>query len=209
MGPGRMGPDGDVAARSTGERGTRFVDGAGPPSGSVDGSVTFGFAQRRQSKDGPVTPPSNRRRRSGILLAVMGGIFLVAIPWIKTPADVQRLLGRTTEVSATVTKVATVDAKTSGFPRYIRQRYTVTWPDPSGGARTGTSTVITRHGAGHDLGHTIPAQWIPGTDDVTVATTWQSVILVGWPLAGGLLLLVVGIGMTRGVRWLRRRRNAG
>lgn len=153
-----------------------------------------------------MSPASNRPRRPGVLLAVVAGLVLLAVPWFTTPADAQRLLGRTTQVPATVTEVATLGTSPFRFPRYIRQQYTVTWPDPAGATLTGKSTVITQNGAGHELGQTIPAQWIPGTDDVTVATTWQSVILVGWPVAGGLLLLVVAIGLTRGARWIRRRR---
>lgn len=155
-----------------------------------------------------MTPAPHRPRRSALVVALVAGLVLLAVPWFTNRADVDRLLGRTTEVPATITAMATLNSKTSGFPRYIRQQFTVTWSDPSSGATmTGKSVVITRDGAGHDLGQTIPAQWVPGTDDITVATTWQSVILVGWPLAGGLLLLVVGIGLARGARWLRRRRD--
>ncbi len=144
------------------------------------------------------------------MLAVLGGIALLAVSWFTAPADVGRFLGRTTQVQATVTAMATVDAKTSGFPRWIRQRFTVSWTDPNGVAHTGTSTVITRNGAGHDLGTTLPAQWIPGTDDVTVATVGQSVVAVGWPLAAGVLLLIVGLAAAWGTRRFRgRRRPAG
>lgn len=151
---------------------------------------------------------SSRPRRSGILLAAVGGLVLLAVPWFTSRADVDRLLGRTTGVQATVTEVATLNSRNSGFPRYSRQQFTVTWPDPSSGATiTGKSIVITRDGAGHDLGQTVPAQWVPGTDAITVATTWQSVIVVGWPLAAGAFLLVVAIVVTWGARRLRRRRG--
>lgn len=149
------------------------------------------------------------RTRRIVLFAVVCGAFLLAVPFVRSPADVQRLLGRTTTVEATVVEMNTVRAQTSGFPRWIEQRFTVTWADPDGAARTGTSAVITRDGAGLDLSQTVSAQWIPGGDDVTVATVGQSVVAVGWPLAGGLLLLMVGLGLTVGWRWLRGRRPAG
>ena len=156
-----------------------------------------------------MTSASNRPRRSVALVAVVGGLVLLALSWFTARADAERLLGRTAEVQATVTKIATVDAKTTGFPRWIRQRYTVTWTDPTGAIHTGTSTVITRDGAGHDLGQTIAAQWVSGTDDITVATTGQSMVAVGWPLAGGLLLVAIGVGAAWGARLVRRRRGGG
>ena len=125
-----------------------------------------------------MTSASNRPRRSVALVAVVGGLVLLALSWFTARADAERLLGRTTEVQATVTQIATVDAKTTGFPRWIRQRYTVTWTDSTGAPHTGTSTVISGDGAGHDLGQTIAAQWVSGTDDVTVATTGQSMVAV-------------------------------
>lgn len=157
-----------------------------------------------------MAPAPRRSRRSGILLAVVGGLFLLVVPWFTNRADVDRLLGRATEVQATVIEMRTVDAKVSGFPRYIRQQFTVTWLDPSSGSTiSGKSTVVTRNGAGHDLTQTVPAYWVPGTNDITVATTWQSIILVGWPLASGVLLLLVAIGLISGARWFRHRRAAG
>lgn len=162
------------------------------------------------------TDPSRRPRTRGILLSVVGAlVILVVVPMLFFPADLERLVGRTDAVTATVVdhSVSRTDRRSSGSSAYRStwfDRYTVTWTGADGVIRTADTTLVTpngwlRSGPTPTPGTQVAAQWVPGTDRITIATLGQSVAAVVGPLVTALVIVAVG---ALGRRLVRRLRSA-
>lgn len=155
-------------------------------------------------------PPARSRssRRRKLVIGVLALLAVVAITAVVFPADAARLVGRTEAVTATVidTSGTRSSARAAGSSTRSTwfQRYTVTWVDDQGAERTGDSTLVLSGGSSVPLpapGESVPAQWVPGTGLITVATVGQSVTTVFGPAATALIVLALAGVATRMRRW--------
>lgn len=164
-------------------------------------------------------PASRRRptRRRTVLVGIVGFLVLVVVPCVFYPADVARLAGRTETVPATVIDQSATHSNrgtAGGSTSPWFHHFTLRWVDDAGVERTGDSAVVLRRGSSQPLpapGDEVSAEWLPGTDLITVATLGQSITNVFWPFIAALGALLVGVVVSRVRRWtaiaLARGRN--